>query len=249
MIRHGNTLPKRIPRQLQNQPRNPIIHRAIPILQLTLKSLAFSDGGIFGYAEDGHRGPPQATREGLPASFVRNAFRILKYATKTILGGPESAKQLTQGDPCARVNRTEQLSGSFLPPSSSTGGGLMGLWMLSFGDRGAAIVEAESMIHARLRVAVKGLIRASLFVGGCQIDPEFIPLIPDESIGRRLTREHTSELLELFKHAPKRQAVGSPAQMFAMPAPRNAISAPKLALHRSICVRPEPLRRLALPTP
>jgi hypothetical protein len=96
---------------------------------------------------------------------------------------------------------------------------------------------------------VKGLIRASLFVGGCQIDPEFIPLIPDESIGRRLTREHTSELLELFKHAPKRQAVGSPAQMFAMPAPRNAISAPKLALHRSLGVRPEPLRRLALPTP
>src|SRR5215471_11481863 len=62
----------------------------------------------------------------------------------------------------------------------------MGLWMRSFGDRGAAIVEAESMIHARLRVAVKGLIRASLFVGGCQIDPEFIPLIPtnrsDESL-------------------------------------------------------------------
>ena len=28
--------------------------------------------------------------------------------------------------------------------------------MLSFGDRGAAIVEAESMIRARLRVAVKG---------------------------------------------------------------------------------------------
>jgi hypothetical protein len=47
----------------------------------------------------------------------------------------------------------------------------MGLWMLSFGDRGAAIVEAESMIHARLRVAAKGLTRASLFVGGCQIDP------------------------------------------------------------------------------
>jgi len=41
--------------------------------------------------------------------------------------------------------------------------------MLSFGDRGAAIVEAESMIHARLRGAVKGLIGASFFVGGCQI--------------------------------------------------------------------------------
>jgi len=96
----------------------------------------------------------------------------------------------------------------------------MGLWMRSFGDRGAAIVEAESMIHARLRVAVKGLIRASLFVGGCQIDPEFIPLIPDESIGRKLTREHTSELLELLKHGPpRRQAMGPPAQMLALPEP------------------------------
>jgi hypothetical protein len=58
----------------------------------------------------------------LPPSFVRSAFRILKYAAKTIIGCPESAKQLAQGDPCARVNRTEQLSGSFSPPSSSAGG-------------------------------------------------------------------------------------------------------------------------------
>jgi hypothetical protein len=126
----------------------------------------------------------------------------------------------------------------------------MGLWMLSFGDHGAAIVEADSMIHARLRAAVKGFVRTSLFVGGCQIDPEFIPLIPDESIGRKLSREHTSELLELLKHGrPRREAIGPPAQMLAMPAPRNAISAPKLALHRSLGVRPEPLRRSALPTP
>jgi hypothetical protein len=77
------------------------------------------------------------------------------------------------------------------------------------------------MIHARLRVAVKGLIRASLFVGGCQIDPEFIPLIPDESIGRKLTREHTSELLELLKHGPPRRqaAMGPFAQMRALLAP------------------------------
>jgi hypothetical protein len=31
----------------------------------------------------------------------------------------------------------------------------MGLWMLSFRDHGAAIIEAESMAHARLRAAVK----------------------------------------------------------------------------------------------
>jgi hypothetical protein len=104
-----------------------------------------------------------------------------------------------------------------LSQAASLGGGLMGLWVLSFGDRGAAIVEAESMSHARLRVAVKGLIRASSFIGGCQIDPEFIPLIPDESIGRRLSREDTSELLELLKHGPpRRQAIGPPSQMLAL---------------------------------
>ena len=102
----------------------------------------------------------------------------------------------------------------------------MGLWMLSFGDRGAAIIEAESMIHARLRVAVKGLVRASSFIGGFQIDPEFIPLIPDESIGRKLSREHSSELLELLKHGPPRRsvkpgrlAIGPPVRMLALPGP------------------------------
>jgi hypothetical protein len=33
----------------------------------------------------------------------------------------------------------------------------MGLWMLSFGNRGAAIIEAESMAHARLRAAARRL--------------------------------------------------------------------------------------------
>ena len=102
----------------------------------------------------------------------------------------------------------------------------MGLWMLSFGDRGAAIIEAETMIHARLRFAANGLVRASSFIGGCQIDPEFIPLIPDESIGRKLSRKHSSELLELLKHgpprwsaAPGRLAIGPPIQMLALPGP------------------------------
>ena len=66
---------------------------------------------------------------------------------------------------------------SFRTKQLSWGWGSMGLWMLSFGDHGAAIIEAESMAHARLRVAVKGLVRASSFIGGFQINPEFIPLI------------------------------------------------------------------------
>jgi hypothetical protein len=107
--------------------------------------------------------------------------------------------------------------------AAQLGDGLMGLWMLSFGDRGAAIVEAESMSHARLRVAVKGLIRASLFIGGCQIDPEFIPLIPDETIGRKLSREDANELLKRLKHAPaRRRAIGPPPQMLALAGPAQA---------------------------
>jgi hypothetical protein len=98
--------------------------------------------------------------------------------------------------------------------------------MLSFGDRGAAIIDAETMIHTRRRVAVNGLVRASSFVVGCQIDPEFIPLIPDESIGRKLSRERSSELLELLKHGPPRRSAkpGRPAispsvRVLALPGP------------------------------
>jgi len=77
-----------------------------------------------------------------------------------IIACPESTKRLAQRerDRCEgyRVNRTSQsLRGGFLTTRSSAGR-LMGLWMRSFGDRGAAIVEAESMILARLRIAVKG---------------------------------------------------------------------------------------------
>jgi hypothetical protein len=72
----------------------------------------------------------------------------------------------------SRVSLTvEFLNGPFAP-GSSAGGEIMRLWMLSFGERGAAIIEAESLIHARLRAAVKGFVRASSFVGGCQVDPE-----------------------------------------------------------------------------
>jgi hypothetical protein len=80
----------------------------------------------------------------------------------------------------------------------------MKLWLLSFKDRGAAIIEAESMAHARLLVAVKGLVRASHFVDGCQIDPEYVPLIPSESTGRRLSADEAHELLMLLRRESPR---------------------------------------------
>jgi hypothetical protein len=81
------------------------------------------------------------------------------------------------------------------------------MWLLSFRDAGAAIIEAESMAHARLLVAVKGLVRASHFVEGCQIDPEYIPLIPGEAIGRRLSADEAHDLLMLLKRGLPRQDV------------------------------------------
>ncbi len=81
----------------------------------------------------------------------------------------------------------------------------MGMWLLSFKDTGAAIIEAESMAHARLLVAVKGLVRASHFVEGCQIDPEYIPLIPGEATGRRLSADEAHDLLMLLKRRLPRQ--------------------------------------------
>jgi hypothetical protein len=81
------------------------------------------------------------------------------------------------------------------------------MWLLSFRDTGAAIIEAESMAHARLLVAVKGLVRASHFVEGCQIDPEYIPLIPGEAIGRRLSAGEAHDLLMLLKRGLPRQDV------------------------------------------
>jgi hypothetical protein len=83
----------------------------------------------------------------------------------------------------------------------------MGMWLLSFRDTGAAIIEAESMAHARLLVAVKGLVRASHFVEGCQIDPQYIPLIPGEAIGRRLSADEAHDLLMLLKRGLPRQDV------------------------------------------
>jgi hypothetical protein len=81
------------------------------------------------------------------------------------------------------------------------------LWLLSFVGEIAVIIEAESTAHARLLVTANGLERASRFVEGCPIDPDFVPLIPAESIGRKLSPEDTRELLMLLKNGPRRQSV------------------------------------------
>jgi hypothetical protein len=98
------------------------------------------------------------------------------------------------------------------------------MWLLSFKDTGAAIIEADSMIHARLLVAVKGLVRASHFVEGCQIDPEYIPLIPGEAIGRRLSADEAHELLMLLKRGLPTRELTTQEGPKLLPAPQRDVA-------------------------
>ena len=70
----------------------------------------------------------------------------------------------------------------------------MRLWWLSFKGGTAAILRAETLVHGRLLAADKAA-RAYLFAAGFQIDPEFEQMIPDELIGRTLSRDETTDLL------------------------------------------------------
>jgi hypothetical protein len=99
----------------------------------------------------------------------------------------------------------------------------MRMWLLSFKDTGAAIIEAESMTHARLLVAVKGLVRASHFVEGCQIDPEYIPLIPSEAVGCRLSADEAHDLLMLLRRGPPTRRLTTQGPKL-LPAPQGDLA-------------------------
>jgi hypothetical protein len=72
----------------------------------------------------------------------------------------------------------------------------MGLWLLSFTQREVAvIVEAETLVHARLRAAADQVCRASLFDEGWAIKPSLHAQIPAEFIGRALSQDETADLL------------------------------------------------------
>ena len=51
------------------------------------------------------------------------------------------------------------------------------------------IVRAETLVHARLLAAADEVARAYLFDDGFLVDPEFEQMIPDDLIGRTLSRE------------------------------------------------------------
>ena len=70
----------------------------------------------------------------------------------------------------------------------------MSLWWLSFKGDATIIVRAETLIHARLLAAADKVGRAYLFDAGFQVDPEFEQMIPDDLIGRTLSREEATDL-------------------------------------------------------
>ena len=84
----------------------------------------------------------------------------------------------------------------------------MGLWLLSFTGRcNAAVVSAESLIHARLVAVANGLGRAAHFDEGFAIDPEFAGQIPPTLIGRQLSGDEAADLLTMLMiGSPRRPA-------------------------------------------
>lgn len=71
------------------------------------------------------------------------------------------------------------------------------MWWLSFRDGSVAIVDASSLVHARLLAAANGLGRASQFVEGIFVDTARLP-IPREFVGRMLSPIEAHQLGEML---------------------------------------------------
>jgi hypothetical protein len=74
-----------------------------------------------------------------------------------------------------------------------------GLWWLSFRGGTAVIVPAETLVHARLLAVANDLGRAYLFDDGFRVDPEYEQMIPDDLIGRTLSRGEATDLLRRLR--------------------------------------------------
>jgi hypothetical protein len=81
------------------------------------------------------------------------------------------------------------------------------MWWLSF-RRGVVIIESTSLAQARLLATSRGLGHPSHFAKGHSISPELASLIPDDCVGRMLSREQVRELLQLVR-SDTRTYVGS----------------------------------------
>ena len=76
---------------------------------------------------------------------------------------------------------------------------MMKFWWLRLHGGGAAIIKAESMVHARLLAVVNDIGRASHFTDGYPIDPHLLEMIPEELIERKLSPAEANELLDQLR--------------------------------------------------
>jgi hypothetical protein len=73
------------------------------------------------------------------------------------------------------------------------------LWWLKFIGGRVVIIEGESLAHARLLATVNEFGRASQFIDGYAIDSHLMELIPEDYIGRTLSRADADDLLQQLR--------------------------------------------------
>jgi hypothetical protein len=91
------------------------------------------------------------------------------------------------------------------------------MWWLSFLDGGVVIIKASSLSHARMLATMKDLGHPSHFAEGYSISPELAALVPDNCIGRMLSRKELRELLELVRHGTRKYVVNPGPQPEIVP--------------------------------
>jgi hypothetical protein len=79
------------------------------------------------------------------------------------------------------------------------GWGVTTLWWLKFIGGRVVIIEGESLAHARLLATVNEFGRASQFIDGYAIDCHLMELIPEDYIGRTLSRADADDLLQQLR--------------------------------------------------
>jgi hypothetical protein len=72
------------------------------------------------------------------------------------------------------------------------------MWWLTFRRGDVVIVEASSLLHARMLAAQYGFGRPAHFAEGDFIDPERAALIPDNAIGRMLSPPEAQQVREVL---------------------------------------------------
>jgi hypothetical protein len=79
---------------------------------------------------------------------------------------------------------------------------------LTYGDAdrfvGVAIMEAPSILEARMNAAVRRIAAGLPFAEGHQLSPKLIALIPPTQIGRMLSRTEAMELIRWLEDHVRR---------------------------------------------